>query len=495
MVAIQKFNVKRVAVIGAGPAGLAAAKYLLAEKAFEKIDVIEQQSTPTGIWKYSPENGDGLEKVPQTDPHTPVEKPRWRSAEDEAVGKGNKREATFVTPLYERLETNIPKTIMRFSDLAFPEEAQLFPKHDTVAGYLEEYSKDVRHLIKFQTQVLDVRPSRAPEGQETWLVKTLDLQAGEEKEEVYDAVVVANGHYSVPYIPDIQGLAEWNKRYPGVVSHSKSFRTPDAFKDKKVIVVGNSASGLDIGSQISTVSKLPLISSERSASYLSPGPQQNKEEYPEIVEFILDQRSVRFANGHIEKDIDAIVFCTGYLYSLPFIPALEPPPVSDGTHIQHVYKHIFYIYHPTLAFVALPQKVIPFPTSEAQAAVVARVWSGRLALPSQSTMGAWEDSVVDERGAGREYHTLMFPLDADNINDLREWSEQAERRKGLDNNGLGKLPPFWDEKERWTRERFPAIKKAFMEKGEARHDIRTMEELGFDFEAWKRENESASSLL
>jgi cation diffusion facilitator CzcD-associated flavoprotein CzcO len=36
-------QVKRVAIIGAGPSGLAVAKYLLAENAFDKIDIYEQQ--------------------------------------------------------------------------------------------------------------------------------------------------------------------------------------------------------------------------------------------------------------------------------------------------------------------------------------------------------------------------------------------------------------------------------------------------------------------
>jgi hypothetical protein len=37
------FCVKKIAIIGAGPSGLAVAKHILAEKAFDKIDIYEQQ--------------------------------------------------------------------------------------------------------------------------------------------------------------------------------------------------------------------------------------------------------------------------------------------------------------------------------------------------------------------------------------------------------------------------------------------------------------------
>jgi hypothetical protein len=40
---LGSLQVKRVAIIGAGPSGLAVAKYLLAENAFDKIDIYEQQ--------------------------------------------------------------------------------------------------------------------------------------------------------------------------------------------------------------------------------------------------------------------------------------------------------------------------------------------------------------------------------------------------------------------------------------------------------------------
>jgi hypothetical protein len=58
--------------------------------------------------------------------------------------------------------------------------------------------------------------------------------------------------------------------------------------------------------------------------------------------------------------------------------------------VHGTFQHIFSISNPTLEFLALPQKAIPFPIAEMQASVVARVFSGRLFLPSKKTMQLWE---------------------------------------------------------------------------------------------------------
>lgn len=50
--------------------------------------------------------------------------------------------------------------------------------------------------------------------------------------EWFDAVVVASGHYWVPYIAHIPGLEGFEKARPGSVLHSKHFRGADAFMDK-----------------------------------------------------------------------------------------------------------------------------------------------------------------------------------------------------------------------------------------------------------------------
>lgn len=382
---------------------------------------------------------------------------------------------------------------MQFSDKPFPKESQLFPKHETVIEYLEEYSTSVRDLIQFQVQVVDVRLADAARG--TWSVTTKMLGTETKNTETYDAVVVATGHYNVPNVPSIPGITEWKEAYPGALSHSKYYNTPEAYRDKKVIVVGNSASGVDIGMQISTVCRKPLISSSRSESLFLPEPNPDKLEYPEIVEFLSPEdndRAVRFSNGHIEDKIDAILFCTGYFYSYPFLSSLDPPVVKDGSRTLHVYEHIFYIEQPTMVFPVLNHRVIPFPMAENQAAVVARAWSGRLDLPSKQEMYDWENSVVKTRGAGKTFHVMPFPLDADYLNSLYDWACRATQPPESTSGNTGKLGVRWEEMERWTRERFPLIKKAFAKQGEARHSIRTIEELGFDFQAWKKEQAGAS---
>lgn len=236
--------------------------------------------------------------------------------------------------------------------------------------------------------------------------------------------------------------------------------------------------------QIMTTCKWPLLQSSRSESFLLSDASSRKQECPEIAEFLLDNRAVRFANGTVEEDVDAVLFATGYFYSFPFLNTVDPPLIRDGTRVTNLYQHMFYRPQPTLAFPVLQQRVIPFPMAEAQAAVIARVWSGRLSLPSQSEMASWEEETSKETGGGRDFHLLKFPKDANYINAMHDWAMSAE-----DGESKGKEPPFWGEKQYWMRERFPAIKKAFQDKGDDRHHITSIEELGFDFEEYKKERQ------
>ncbi|EME80384.1 uncharacterized protein MYCFIDRAFT_156146 [Pseudocercospora fijiensis CIRAD86] len=462
----QRFRANNVAIIGAGPSGLAAAKYLLAEHAFSRITIIEQRTTVGGQWNYIPCDAESAQDfpIPQTSPHARLERPIWKSSNtSKEPSQDAQEQAQFMTAIYERLETNIPRDLMAFSDLEWPGDRQLFPKHEDVLEYTEQYAKDVLHLIQFRTQVLDVRPH----GQDQWLVKTKAVHqnlASTPVEEVYDAVIVASGHYAVPYIPDVPGIQHWNRAYPGRITHSKYYRNPENYAGKKVIV---SESYLNVG-----------------------GASPEKQEKPEIIEYLLESRGVKFADGTTETDIDAIVYCTGYFYSYPFLDSLDPPVITTGRRVENLYHHLFYRQRPTLSFLVLTQKVIPFAFAEVQSALVARVLSGRLTLPSEEEMRAWEEDNVREAGEGTSFHVLQFPKDADYLNTLHDWAVSID-----ENGSIGKKPPYWREKQYWIRERFPNIKKAFNDLGEARHKARRLEDVGYDFEAWRREKEKEEHIL
>jgi cation diffusion facilitator CzcD-associated flavoprotein CzcO len=438
-----------------------------------------------------PEGAPKDQAIPQTNPFAGLDEPIWNhSNAKDTLSKEDREKASFLSPLYDRLETNIPRGLMGFSDLPWPETAQLFPKHAQVQNYIEDYSADVRHLINFQTQVIDLHQNH-PSG--SWTLKTRPITRhanAEVEEHTFDAIVLANGHFNIPYIPSVPGLAAWSTAHPNAITHSKFYRLPEAYTSRKVIIVGNSASGLDIASQIAPFSKNPLLISSKSESYLQSGETpSNQLDKPPISKFILDgNRTVEFEDGSRESNVDAVVYCTGYFYSFPFVSDLSPSPplTTTGERVENLYKHLFYRPNPTLALPVLNQKVIPFPFAEAQAAVVARVFSGRLELPSAKEMEEWEKREVEEKGDGRGFHVLKFPKDAEFINEMHDWALSAE---GEDEGeaGVGKKPPYWGEKEFWTRERFPAIKKAFQGFGEGRHEVRTLGEVGFDFEAWKEE--------
>ncbi|KAF2648884.1 FAD/NAD(P)-binding domain-containing protein [Lophiostoma macrostomum CBS 122681] len=486
---------RTVAIIGAGPSGVTAAKYLRAEKAFDKIVVFEQRSRCGGIWNYTPDLTDeDVFSIPQTSPlGKGFQDPAWRSATTGGrpghVTNGSStigKEGTFLSPIYERLETNIPRGLMGFQDLDWPQDSQLFPKHETVLEYIEKYAEDIQDLVSYDTQVVAIEPCT---GDESWEVCTRELRSGTETTETYDAVIVANGHFIIPYVPDIPGIREWNAKHPSTITHSKYFRTAEEFSDKKVVVVGNSASGVDISTQIASVAQQPVLWSSRSSSMLKPQSDARKREHPPIHRLLPDTRGVEFEDGVVETGIDTIVFATGYFYSLPFLKNISPPLVSDGSHVQHTYQHLFYAPRPTLSFLVLNQRVIPFPVAEAQSAVLARVYSGRLQLPSLSEMQKWEQQTIDENGNGKNFHLLPFPKDANYINQLSTWAMSAVAKESLENHGKGKMPPRWGEWEFWCRENFPAIRAAFGARGEARYDIRSLKELGFDYEEHLAEKE------
>ncbi|KAI1117162.1 hypothetical protein F5Y14DRAFT_439299 [Nemania sp. NC0429] len=561
------FDIKRIAVIGAGPSGLAAAKHLGAEGfSSSQIDIYEQQAEVGGVWNYNAATSTSTQplRVPQTDAHAAPDPPIYPGEEEgeekdeyedyefdsdeeasTAPGSGacslppisrrERRPPVFPNPMYDDLHTNIPHTLMRYSDLAFAtadgrgegkgkekgthEGCEIFPPRQVVQEYLVQYARDVRHLVRFSTRVTDVSlqqtpPSSSTPGQprirEKWAVRSTNLLTDASRVETYDALVVATGHYSAPYIPAVApNMSAFAAEHPGVISHSKTYRAASAFAGKRVVVVGSGPSGLDIASQISAVCASPLVISARSpipddtASHLAAGDNKVRVVGP-IKRFLIDERGIEVGptptgtssggEGEEEQaterisDVDAILFCTGYLYAFPFfsassLPASTPYLVTDGRRVHGVARHFIHAYHPTLVFPALPYKIIPLPLAEAQAAVFSRLWSNRLPLPSHEELRGWERE--DEEGGGLEgsrvsrpgkpFHTFPKGGDALYINALHDWALRAQGG-GEGGKGGRKEPPFWGDEELWQRSIYAQAKMQFEKTGRT---AKTLAELGF----------------
>ena len=85
--------------------------------------------------------------------------------------------------------------------------------------------------------------------------------------------------------------------------------------------------------------------------------------------------------------------CTGSLYSFPFLTKNGNSSdllLPSSPRAAHLYQHIFFIPTPTLAFVGMPKKAALFLVAQAQSAVIAPAFAGRIALPSEVDMRQWE---------------------------------------------------------------------------------------------------------
>lgn len=463
-VKVGPFQVRKVAVIGAGPAGLSAAKYLKAQGSFDSITVFEQQDEVGGIWKYS-DLAPGPYPAPQADPFfapdTPIE-------ED---GR-----AIFPSAMYSKLHSNIPKQLMQFGDQEFEDDDWAYPSREAVQRYLVKYSQGVRDIIKFEYQVTNIKHSLKGVKDE-WNLEAQSVTSKEGFSDKYDAVVVANGHYAIPFTPNIKGLSEFQAAHPGVIIHSKQYRAASAYQDKKVVVVGNGPSGSDIALQINQVSKGKTLLSVKKPTPPERLQHIGAEEFAEINEFITENRTLRFKDGREVTDVDAVVFCTGFVFSYPFLPDLQRDLITTGRGVHGLYKHLFNIRYPTLVFPALNMNAVPWPLSEGQAAVFSAVWSNKLSLPLVEDMEKWSRELYENKGEA--LHAFgQGPGDGEYINEMHDWATKASH--------LGKVPPRWSDELFWQRSIFISAKIVFEKAG---CKAKNLEELGLQYDPnWREKN-------
>jgi cation diffusion facilitator CzcD-associated flavoprotein CzcO len=398
-----------VAVIGAGPGGLVAARWLSS-----------QGFAPT-IFERSPVLGG-----------------QWAGLS----GRSG---------VWPGMHTNTSRVLTAFSDLE-PLSTEVFPSSRDVLDYLHRYAKTfgLVPLIRFGTAVEHV-------GQDDggWVVRHGGVESR------FDRVVVASGRFGEPAIPPVPGLDTFSGS--AGTSATYAYRGPNSLRGKRILIAGCAVSALELAAELAQQGAAKVVVTQRRQRYVLPkfaagvpsdhriftrygvlaaetlpaaeidrqlkeivveaggSPEQygapapdpslfaagvtlSQQYLPLVAEGRITVRPwmtsvagkrVAFADGPAE-DFDGIVFGTGFDLSLPFLSEDIRTLVGlDAVHLD-ADRHTFHPDLPGLAFVGIwDQSGGYFVPLELQARWIAYAWGGAIPAPT----------VVDQQRAVELYRS------------------------------------------------------------------------------------------
>jgi hypothetical protein len=382
----------RIAIIGAGPSGLATVK-TLAAAGLTDIACLEAQDELGGNWVY--------------------------------------RDATGHASVYETTHIISSKRLSQYSDFPMPASYPDFPSHRQVLDYFRAYADrfGLGRFIRFGVTV----EHAAPEADGRWRLRL--ATAGGVAEEVFDRLVVCSGHHWSPSEPHYPGT------FSGRTLHAHDYRRAEPFRGERVLVVGGGNSACDIAVETSRVSAFTAISMRRGYHivpkvvfgmpidiayrrlrhlpkwlrqrvldlllrvvvgrydrYGLQAPERRvMEMHPTLNSELLylirhgrvhprvgierfDGAAVHFSDGTVEP-YDAVIFATGYRTRFPFFdPGLFD--FADAVEVP-LFLKMMPAGFPTLDFIGLFQPIgCIWPLAELQAEVLALQLTGRLDRPA-----------------------------------------------------------------------------------------------------------------
>lgn len=409
-------------VIGAGAAGLAAARSL----AVRGLDYrhLEKGSMVGGLWRIDNDNGGAA--------------------------------------AYESLHLNSSRPRTQFPSYPMPADWPDYPSHALMAAYLQDYADHfgLTERIDVRTEVTSVRPrpGDGPPGAHGWAVTT-----GTGETITARAVLVANGHHGTPRRLSAPGS------FTGTRFHAHDYREPSGFAGRRVLVVGVGNSGLDIACDAAPLADRVLLSTRHGVHVipkyafgrpvdqlssplaarlpfrlerllyellvrvsvgrpedrglprpdhrlLSAHPSVSSRLYDAVghgdIEVVgdierLDGTTVHLADGRREE-IDVLVEATGYDVRLPFLAA-DVLEVRDN--VLPLYRRVVPVDRPGLFLVGFIQTVgANVALMEHQTEWIAEVLTGAVALPTPAAMRRWIRH--DRRAMARRYqrsarHTMQ----------------------------------------------------------------------------------------
>ncbi|WP_447650847.1 NAD(P)-binding domain-containing protein [Pseudomonas abietaniphila] len=366
----------RVAIIGAGPCGMAQLRAFQSarDKGAEIPELVcfEKQSDWGGMWNYT-----------------------WRTGLDE---NGEPVHGS----MYRYLWSNGPKECLEFADYTFEEHfgrpiASYPPREvlwDYIKGRVEKAG--VREYIRFNTVVRQVTFDEATQ---RFTLLSHDHGKDVSHSEQFDYVINACGHFSTPKVPHFKGF----EQFAGRILHAHDFREALEFKGKDLLIVGSSYSAEDIGSQCYKYGARSITSCYRTAPMGYKWPA-NWEEKPLLQR--LENNRAYFVDG-TSKHIDAVILCTGYKHHFPFLAEDLCLKTDNRLWPRNLYKGVFWEANPRMIYLGMQDQWYSFNMFDAQAWYARDVILGRIALPAKADMLA-DSQQWFEREQTLETNQQMF---------------------------------------------------------------------------------------
>ncbi|MBO6805204.1 MAG: NAD(P)/FAD-dependent oxidoreductase, partial [Thalassospira sp.] len=347
----------RVAIIGAGPSGMAQMRAFqsAAAKGAEIPEIVcfERQEDWGGLWNYT-----------------------WRTGLDE-YGE------PIHGSMYRYLWSNGPKECLEFADYTFEEHfgkpIASYPPRAVIWDYIKGRVEkaNVRPWVRFRTPVRSVE---FDEESQTFLVTAHDLKNDVVSTEEFDHVIVANSHFSTPNVPEFPGF----DTFGGRVLHAHDFRDALEFKGKDILIIGTSYSAEDIGSQCYKYGCKSVTVSHRTNPIGFDWPD-NWAEVPLLTK--VDGNTAYFKDGS-SRDVDAIILCTGYQHHFPFLTDDLRLKTDNRLWPLGLYKGVVWEENPKMMYLGMQDQFYTFNMFDAQAWFARDVIMGRIPLPAKDEMKA-----------------------------------------------------------------------------------------------------------
>ncbi len=345
----------RVAIVGAGPSGLAQ-MHAFEEARAQGADVpeivcFEKQSDWGGLWNYT-----------------------WRTGLDE-YGE------PVHGSMYRYLWSNGPKECLEFADYSFDEHfghpIPSFPPREVLYDYITGRAKknNVREHIQFNTAIRWVSYSTETD---TFTLTVENLNERTTWTEEFDYVIVATGHFSVPNMPSYPGF----EQFPGRIMHSHDFRDSREFEGKDLLVLGSSYSAEDIALQSKKYGATSVTISYRTNPMGFPWPD-GIDEVPKLSH--VDGKVAHFVDG-TTRTVDAIVLCTGYQHSLGFVAEDLRLRTKNVLYPDSLYKGVFWLDNPKMIYLGMQDQYYTFTMFDGQAWYARDYILGRITLPARDEM-------------------------------------------------------------------------------------------------------------